>query len=94
MFFGVSNMYKTHRKDLPVYEINQMLVLYICTCKQIILYLFPSFTGESVRLARDYGYLCETEFPSRQCSEYNSRQYATNDPAEQLTRKNMILATK
>ncbi|XP_033737756.1 transcription factor AP-2-epsilon-like isoform X1 [Pecten maximus] len=48
--------------------------------------------GESVRLARDYGYLCETEFPSRQCAEYNCRTYT--DPADQMTRKNMILATK
>lgn len=50
--------------------------------------------GEAVRLARDYGYLCETEFPGRQCAEYNSRQYNTQDPSELVTRKNMILATK
>ncbi|KAL5021858.1 hypothetical protein ScPMuIL_001013 [Solemya velum] len=48
--------------------------------------------GEAVRLARDFGYLCETEFPSRQCAEYNCRQFT--DPQEQLTRKNMVLATK
>lgn len=50
-------------------------------------------TGEAVRLARDYGYLCETEFPARQCAEYNARQYSS-DPADQMARKNMILATK
>lgn len=49
-------------------------------------------SGESIRLARDFGYLCETEFPARQCAEYNTRQYS--DPADQMTRKNMILATK
>lgn len=49
--------------------------------------------GEAVRLARDYGYLCETEFPARQCAEYNTRQYS-NDPTDQMARKNMILATK
>ncbi|KAL4235941.1 Transcription factor AP-2-alpha [Mactra antiquata] len=48
--------------------------------------------GEAIRLARDFGYLCETEFPSRQCAEYNTRQYS--DPTDQMTRKNMILATK
>lgn len=55
--------------------------------------LFTSLVeGESIRLARDYGYLCETEFPSKACAEYNSRQYA--DPSDQMTRKNMVLATK
>lgn len=55
--------------------------------------LFTSLVeGESIRLARDYGYLCETEFPSKACAEYNTRQY--QDPSDQLTRKNMILASK
>ena len=45
-----------------------------------------------MRLARDYGYLCETEFPARQTAEYIARQHS--DPAEQHQRKNMILATK
>ncbi|XP_060604591.1 transcription factor AP-2-beta-like [Ruditapes philippinarum] len=55
--------------------------------------LFTSLVeGESIRLARDYGYLCETEFPSKACAEYNSRQYT--DPNDQHTRKNMVLATK
>ncbi|KAK3579160.1 hypothetical protein CHS0354_022183 [Potamilus streckersoni] len=48
--------------------------------------------GESVRLARDFGYLTETEFPARQCAEYVCRQYT--DPNDLLTRKNMILASK
>ena len=55
--------------------------------------LFTSLVeGEAIRLARDYGYLCETEFPAKACAEYNSRQYT--DPTDQLTRKNMVLATK
>ena len=55
--------------------------------------LFTSLVeGESIRLARDYGYLCETEFPAKGCAEYNTRQYS--DPTDQMTRKNMILASK
>ena len=55
--------------------------------------IFLSFsTGEAIHLARDFGYLCETEFPSRQLSEYITRQHT--DPAEITTRRNMILATK
>ena len=50
------------------------------------------FAGEAVRLARDFGYLCETEFPSRQCAEFNSRQHS--EPAEQPHRKQMIIAAK
>ncbi|XP_072026304.1 transcription factor AP-2-alpha-like isoform X1 [Amphiura filiformis] len=55
--------------------------------------LFTSLVeGEAIHLARDYGYLCETEFPSRQLSEYITRQHT--DPSEITTRRNMILATK
>ncbi|CAC5374286.1 TFAP2A_B [Mytilus coruscus] len=50
--------------------------------------------GEAVRLARDYGFLCETEFPAHQVAEYNVRQYNRNDPQEVIARKNMVLATK
>ena len=57
--------------------------------------LFTSMVeGECVRLARDYGYLCETEFPGRQCAEYSSRQYGSTNPQEQMARKSMIIATK
>jgi len=45
-----------------------------------------------VRLARDFGYLCETEFPARQTAEYMARQHS--DPTELSTRKQMILAAK
>ena len=57
--------------------------------------LFTSLVeGESVRLARDFGLLCESEFPARQCAEYTNRQYPTNDPQDKMARQNMILATK
>lgn len=48
--------------------------------------------GEAVHLARDFGYICETEFPTKAVSEYLNRQHA--DPNELHTRKNMLLATK
>ncbi|XP_059163606.1 transcription factor AP-2-beta-like [Physella acuta] len=47
--------------------------------------------GETIRLARDYSYLCETEFPSRQIAEYNTRHV---DPGDYHNRKNMLLASK
>lgn len=49
-------------------------------------------SGEAVHLARDFGYICETEFPTKAVSEYLNRQHA--DPNELHTRKNMLLATK
>lgn len=49
-------------------------------------------SGEAVRLARDFGYLCETEFPARQTAEYMARQHS--DPADIANRKQMILAAK
>ncbi|XP_044150033.1 transcription factor AP-2-alpha isoform X6 [Bufo gargarizans] len=48
--------------------------------------------GEAVHLARDFGYVCETEFPAKAVAEYVNRQHS--DPNEQVTRKNMLLATK
>lgn len=52
----------------------------------------PLCPGEAVHLARDFGYICETEFPTKAVSEYLNRQHA--DPNELHTRKNMLLATK
>ncbi|XP_013408012.1 transcription factor AP-2-beta isoform X3 [Lingula anatina] len=48
--------------------------------------------GEAIRLARDFGYLCETEFPARQCGEYVARQ--TTDPSDCHNRRNMVLASR
>ena len=58
----------------------------------LIFSLFLHFSGEAIHLARDFGYVCETEFPSRQVGEYLCRQH--NDPAELYRRKELILATK
>ncbi|XP_078537276.1 transcription factor AP-2-epsilon [Lissotriton helveticus] len=48
--------------------------------------------GEAVHLARDFGYVCETEFPAKAAAEYLCRQHS--DPTELHSRKNMLLATK
>lgn len=50
------------------------------------------FIGEAIHLARDFGYVCETEFPARQIAEYLCKQHI--DPADQYRRKDLILATK
>uniref|UniRef100_A0A671P9W5 Transcription factor AP-2 beta n=1 Tax=Sinocyclocheilus anshuiensis TaxID=1608454 RepID=A0A671P9W5_9TELE len=54
--------------------------------------VYFSFPGEAVHLARDFGYICETEFPTKAVSEYLNRQHT--DPNELHSRKNMLLATK
>lgn len=48
--------------------------------------------GEAIHLARDFGYVCETEFPARQVAEYLSRPH--QDTSEQYRRKDLVLATK
>nr|XP_033812966.1 transcription factor AP-2-epsilon isoform X2 [Geotrypetes seraphini] len=48
--------------------------------------------GEAIHLARDFGYVCETEFPAKAAAEYLCRQHS--DPTELHARKNMLLATK
>ncbi|XP_026477414.1 transcription factor AP-2-epsilon [Ctenocephalides felis] len=48
--------------------------------------------GEAIHLARDFGYVCETEFPARQVAEYLSRQH--NEPQDSYRRKELLLNTK
>ncbi|TNM94638.1 hypothetical protein fugu_017397 [Takifugu bimaculatus] len=48
--------------------------------------------GEALHLARDFGYTCETEFPSKAVGEHLARQH--NEPKENSARKKMVLATK
>ena len=46
--------------------------------------------GEAIHLARDFGYVCETEFPARQVAEY----LTTRDVSDQYRRKDLLLASK
>lgn len=50
------------------------------------------FTGEAVHLARDFGYVCETEFPAKAIAEYLGRPHVEHN--EVNSRKNMLLAAK
>ncbi|CAF1305765.1 unnamed protein product, partial [Didymodactylos carnosus] len=49
--------------------------------------------GEATHLARDFHYVCDQEFPARQCAEYNARHHH-HDISEISKRKAMILASK
>ncbi|KAF5899796.1 transcription factor AP-2 gamma isoform X2, partial [Clarias magur] len=46
--------------------------------------------GEAVHLARDFGYVCETEFPAKAVAEYLGRPHVERN--EINSRKNMLLA--
>jgi len=48
--------------------------------------------GEAIHLARDFGYVCETEFPARQVAEYLTGR--TTDIGEQYRRKELLVASK
>ena len=48
--------------------------------------------GEAIHLARDFGYVCETEFPARQVAEYLSTR--SGDISDQFRRKDLLIATK
>ncbi|XP_032810895.1 transcription factor AP-2-beta isoform X6 [Petromyzon marinus] len=48
--------------------------------------------GEAVHLARDFGFVCETEFPAKAAADFLNRQHS--DPGDLHSRKNMLLATK
>lgn len=49
--------------------------------------------GEAIHLARDFGYVCETEFPSRQVAEYLTRPH-TDQPHDSYKRKEILMNTK
>lgn len=53
---------------------------------------FFRLSGEAVHLARDFGYVCETEFPAKGIAEYLGRSYVERN--EVNSRKNMLLAAK
>jgi len=48
--------------------------------------------GEAIHLARDFGYVCETEFPARAIADYMTR--TNSDTMEQFRRKDLLVATK
>merc|ERR1711994_236087 len=48
--------------------------------------------GEAIHLARDFGYVCESEFPARQVAEYLSGK--AEHIGEQYRRKELLLATR
>ncbi|KAI2801406.1 Transcription factor AP-2-alpha [Blomia tropicalis] len=48
--------------------------------------------GEAVHLARDFRYVCETEFPARQIAEYMCRNHS--EPSDLFRRKEVVLASK
>ena len=54
------------------------------------MYVLP---GEAVRLARDFGFLCETEFPARETAEYVTRRH-TDVTGDANHRRQTLLATK
>ena len=56
------------------------------------LFFLSLFSGEAIHLARDFGYVCETEFPSKQVAEYLCRQHPGNE--EQYRRRELVVATK
>lgn len=86
----LDRIYLNHNFFLPL-EITENASTLLNTHSLTMLpYLVIS--GEAIRLAKDYAYICETEFPAKQCADYNSRSVA--DPTDLHTRKNMVLAAK
>ena len=48
--------------------------------------------GEAIHLAKDFGYVCETEFPAKQVAEFLSRQVA--DTSDVYRRKEVLIASR
>ncbi|CAH8631054.1 unnamed protein product [Heterobilharzia americana] len=54
-------------------------------------YASPSKQGEAIRMARDFSYLCENEFPHRVCAEYLSRNLNGCDSSDVQKRRNQTI---
>ncbi|XP_018654899.1 putative transcription factor ap-2 gamma [Schistosoma mansoni] len=50
--------------------------------------------GEAIRMARDFSYLCENEFPHRICAEYLSRTLNGCDYSDIQKKRNQVISTK
>ncbi|KAA3679878.1 uncharacterized protein DEA37_0003976 [Paragonimus westermani] len=50
--------------------------------------------GEAIRMARDFSYLCENEFPHRACADYLSRGAVGMDVTDLQKRRNQVVATR
>ncbi|XP_077283215.1 transcription factor AP-2 [Arctopsyche grandis] len=50
--------------------------------------------AEAVHLARDFGYVCETEFPARQVAEHLCRQHAATEPHGAVRRRELLHAAR
>merc|ERR1719336_1795363 len=48
--------------------------------------------GEAVHLAKDFGYVCDTEFPARPVAEYLCRQ--STEPGDIYRRKELVVSTQ
>uniref|UniRef100_A0A3B3BHT5 Transcription factor AP-2 epsilon n=1 Tax=Oryzias melastigma TaxID=30732 RepID=A0A3B3BHT5_ORYME len=70
---------------------NPTFLLKFINCIKFKFSFLLCAAGEAVHLARDFGYVCETEFPARATAEYLCRQ---SDPDQLQTRRSMLLATK
>lgn len=69
---------------------TENLFLFFFLICNIIFFFFV--LGEAVHLARDFGYVCETEFPAKAIAEYLGRPHVERNEAN--SRKNMLLAAK
>ncbi|CAH1392707.1 unnamed protein product [Nezara viridula] len=60
---------------------------------KVVMWDLSCWTGEAIHLARDFGYVCETEFPARQVAEYLTRQHVS-DPSDSYRRKELVHSAK
>lgn len=67
-------------------------MFFFFSCIQVLFLFFCLVLGEAVHLARDFGYVCETEFPAKAIAEYLGRPHVERN--EVNSRKNMLLAAK
>lgn len=65
------------------------------SCFVFCFVLFTSFLprlGEAIHLAKDFSYVCDTEFPAKNVAEYLCR--GNSDYTDIMRRKEAILASK
>ena len=71
---------------------NDFLTKWQLWLKNVITQILHSLNNFISALARDFGYVCETEFPARHVAEYLGRKHTTKE--EKYRRKELLLASK
>ncbi|KAM3181258.1 hypothetical protein ACTXT7_014720 [Hymenolepis weldensis] len=73
---------------------NRLQIIYSLIIYETLTICHLPTQGEALRLAKDFNYICENEFPLTACADALIKNTPFNTPSAILTRRNQILAAR